>query len=310
MDALNELPDTEEVETIDEKEIEEELKEINSDEYINSINQYYRDLSIYTLMTPEEEKCVVKRMQDGDNSARQELIERNLRLVVYVAKKYVNCGLDFEDLIQEGSLGLIRATETFSLDKGVKFSTYAFFWVKQSIRRAIDNSGLIRIPVHVSENMKKLNRWIAIYEEENMRYPSEEEINEKCKEIGIEPYTRHCYLLTHTQSSLNKAVNEDDDSSIELGDMLSSEENVEGNVIDLCVYRGLKHELENTLTEKERYVIVHRYIKDETLEAIGKRLGLTRERIRQLEKKAILKLRHPAARRRILSTGMFMDTDI
>ena len=137
--------------------------------------------------------------------------------------------------------------------------------------------------------------------------PTDEEVDAKCKEIGLESYTRNCYMSTYSPVSLNRAINEDDDSSMELEDIISSDNNVESEVIELCIYRGLRNEIERTLTEKERFVIIRRFYHGETLECVGKKMGLTRERVRQLENKAIRKLRHPAATKRILSTGVYIS---
>jgi len=262
---------------------------------------YMRDLRRLPLLTLEEEKVCARAIVDKDPAARRKMIEANLRLVVKIARKYVNQGLSLLDLIEEGNLGLIRAVEKFDLAKECRFSTYATWWIKQSVERSIANhSRTIRLPVHVSSRVNKISKVIDAYVEKEGREPTIEEI---AYETGFRlEFVKNLFTMAIKTYSLETFI--DDDGKMTLEEVLASPSS-EG---PLPVLEHAKRVEEvaswlDTLTADERKVIALRFGLDgddpQTLETIGKIFGVTRERIRQIEQKALNKLRKTVKRRNI-----------
>ena len=265
------------------------------------VRMYLKEIGKVPLLTAEEEIELAKRMEEGDEEAKKRLSEANLRLVVSIAKRYVGRGMLFLDLIQEGNLGLIKAVEKFDYRKGYKFSTYATWWIRQAITRAIaDQARTIRIPVHMVETINKLIRVSRQLLQELGREPSPEEIAE---EMGI-PVERVREILKISQEpvSLETPIGEEEDSH--LGDFIQ-DDNVPVPA-DAAAFTLLKEQLEEvlgTLTEREQKVLTLRFGLEDgrarTLEEVGKEFNVTRERIRQIEAKALRKLRHPSRSRKL-----------
>ncbi|MBQ2744297.1 MAG: RNA polymerase sigma factor RpoD [Lachnospiraceae bacterium] len=265
------------------------------------VRMYLKEIGKVPLLTWEEEIELAKRMEDGDEVARQRLAEANLRLVVSIAKKYVGRGMQLLDLIQEGNLGLIKAVEKFDYTKGYKFSTYATWWIRQAITRAIaDQARTIRIPVHMVETINKATRISRQLLQELGREPLPEEI---AKEMQL-PVERVREILKISQEpvSLESPVGEEDDSH--LGDFIK-DDNI-ATPADAATYVLLKEQLEEVmhdLTEREQQVLRMRFGLDDghplTLEQVGKYFNVTRERIRQIEAKALRKLKHPSRSRKL-----------
>jgi len=260
------------------------------------VRMYLKEIGRVDLLTAEEEVELAKRILDGDQLAAQELAEANLRLVVSIAKRYVGRGMLFLDLIQEGNMGLIKAVEKFDHTKGFKFSTYATWWIRQAITRAIaDQARTIRIPVHMVETINKLIRIQRQLLQELGRDPTPEEIG---KEMDLTPdKVREILKIAQEPVSLETPIGEEDDSH--LGDFIEDQEAVSPS--DHAAYELLKEQLEDvldTLTDREENVLRLRFGLDDgrtrTLEEVGKVFGVTRERIRQIEAKALRKLRHPS----------------
>ena len=262
---------------------------------------YLKEIGRVPLLSPDEETELAKRMAEGDSYAKKRLSEANLRLVVSIAKKYVGRGMQFLDLIQEGNLGLLKAVEKFDYTKGFKFSTYATWWIRQAITRAIaDQARTIRIPVHMVETINKLIRVSRQLLQELGREPSPEEIAE---EMGM-PVERVREILKISQEpvSLETPIGEEEDSH--LGDFIK-DDNVPVPA-DAAAFTLLKEQLEEvlgTLTEREQKVLTLRFGLEDgrarTLEEVGKEFNVTRERIRQIEAKALRKLRHPSRSRKL-----------
>ncbi len=259
------------------------------------VRMYLREIGKIPLLTPEEEVELAKRVEAGDEEAKKKLIEANLRLVVSIAKKYIGRGMLFLDLIQEGNLGLIRAVEKFDYRKGYKFSTYATWWIRQAITRAIaDQARTIRIPVHMVETINKIIRVSRQLAQKLGREPTPEDV---AKEIGI-PVEKieEIRRISQEPISLETPIGEEEDS--QLGDFIEDKEipSPEESAANKLLKERLE-ELLNELTEREREVLKLRFGledgKPHTLEEVGKRFGVTRERIRQIEAKALRKLRHP-----------------
>ena len=265
------------------------------------VRMYLKEIGKVPLLSAEEEIELAKRMEEGDEQAKQKLAEANLRLVVSIAKRYVGRGMLFLDLIQEGNLGLIKAVEKFDYRKGYKFSTYATWWIRQAITRAIaDQARTIRIPVHMVETINKLIRVSRQLLQELGREPTPEEI---AAEMNM-PVERVREILKISQEpvSLETPIGEEEDSH--LGDFIQ-DDNVPVPA-DAAAFTLLKEQLEEvlgTLTEREQKVLTLRFGLEDgrarTLEEVGKEFNVTRERIRQIEAKALRKLRHPSRSRKL-----------
>ena len=265
------------------------------------VRMYLKEIGRVDLLSAEEEIRLATRIEEGDEEAKRRLAEANLRLVVSIAKRYVGRGMLFLDLIQEGNMGLIKAVEKFDYRKGFKFSTYATWWIRQAITRAIaDQARTIRIPVHMVETINKLIRVQRQLLQDLGREPSPEEIGE---EMDLAP-EKVCEILKIAQEpvSLETPIGEEDDSH--LGDFIEDQEAT--SPADHAAYELLKEQLEDvldTLTDREENVLRLRFGLDDgrtrTLEEVGKVFGVTRERIRQIEAKALRKLRHPSRSKRL-----------
>ena len=265
------------------------------------VRMYLKEIGRVDLLTAEEEVELAKRIKEGDEEASRALAEANLRLVVSIAKRYVGRGMLFLDLIQEGNMGLIKAVEKFDHEKGFKFSTYATWWIRQAITRAIaDQARTIRIPVHMVETINKLIRVQRQLLQDLGREPTPEEIG---KEMDLSPAkVRDIQKIAQEPVSLETPIGEEDDSH--LGDFIEDQEAVSPS--DHAAYELLKEQLEDvldTLTDREENVLRLRFGLDDgrtrTLEEVGKVFGVTRERIRQIEAKALRKLRHPSRSKRL-----------
>lgn len=265
------------------------------------VRMYLKEIGRVDLLSADEEIELAKRIENGDEEAKRRLAEANLRLVVSIAKRYVGRGMQFLDLIQEGNMGLIKAVEKFDYRKGYKFSTYATWWIRQAITRAIaDQARTIRIPVHMVETINKLIRVQRSLLQDLGREPTPEEIAE---EMDISPdKVREIIKIAQEPVSLETPIGEEDDSH--LGDFIEDQEATSPS--DHAAYELLKEQLEDvldTLTDREENVLRLRFGLDDgrtrTLEEVGKVFGVTRERIRQIEAKALRKLRHPSRSKRL-----------
>ena len=325
MDALNELDlDQEQIEKIyaefeeqnidivEEIEVPEDINEeiaqlepvLASNEGINiddPVRMYLKEIGKVPLLTAEEEIEIAERMANGDQDAKHQLAEANLRLVVSIAKRYVGRGMLFLDLIQEGNLGLIKAVEKFDYRKGYKFSTYATWWIRQAITRAIaDQARTIRIPVHMVETINKLIRVNRQLIQEYGRDPRPDEI---AKEMGIsEEKVREIMKIAQEPVSLETPIGEEDDSH--LGDFIPDDDApAPADAVASSLLKEQLSEVLATLTPREAKVLKLRYGledgKARTLEEVGKEFNVTRERIRQIEAKALRKLRHPSRSKKL-----------
>ncbi len=289
---------------VDEQEEEKykEYADTSSMKNYDNVKIYLKSIGKVPLLKSEEEKEIARRIQEGDEGAKEELIVANLRLVVAIAKKYVGRGLLFLDLIQEGNLGLVKAVEKFDYTKGFKFSTYATWWIRQAITRAIaDQARTIRIPVHMVETINKLTRVQRQLVQELGREPSAEEIAEKLGNITPEK-VREIQKIALDPVSLETPIGEEDDSH--LGDFIEDKHAISPD--EYASKELLKDEIDNvlsTLTERERKVLQLRFGlidgRQRTLEEVGKEFNVTRERIRQIEAKALRKLKHPTKSKRL-----------
>ena len=265
------------------------------------VRMYLKEIGKVPLLTAEEEIELAKRMEAGDEKAKQKLAEANLRLVVSIAKRYVGRGMLFLDLIQEGNLGLIKAVEKFDYEKGYKFSTYATWWIRQAITRAIaDQARTIRIPVHMVETINKLIRESRQLLQELGREPSPEEIAERMG-ISVER-VREILKISQEPVSLETPIGEEEDSH--LGDFIQDQNvPVPAEAAASNLLRDQLNEVLDTLTEREQKVLRLRFGMDDgrarTLEEVGKEFQVTRERIRQIEAKALRRLRHPSKSRKL-----------
>ncbi|MBQ3975533.1 MAG: RNA polymerase sigma factor RpoD [Lachnospiraceae bacterium] len=265
------------------------------------VRMYLKEIGKVPLLTADEEIDLAKRMEEGDEDAKKRLAEANLRLVVSIAKRYVGRGMLFLDLIQEGNLGLIKAVEKFDYNKGFKFSTYATWWIRQAITRAIaDQARTIRIPVHMVETINKLVRVQRQLLQELGREPTPEEVADRM-DIPVER-VREIIKISQEPVSLETPIGEEEDSH--LGDFIQ-DDNVPVPA-DAAAFTLLKEQLTEvlgTLTEREQKVLRLRFGLDDgrarTLEEVGKEFNVTRERIRQIEAKALRKLRHPSRSRKL-----------
>ena len=272
------------------------------------VRMYLKEIGRVPLLTAEEEVALAKRMEAGDEEAQKRLAEANLRLVVSIAKRYVGRGMLFLDLIQEGNLGLIKAVEKFDYNKGYKFSTYATWWIRQAITRAIaDQARTIRIPVHMVETINKLIRVSRQLLQQLGREPTPEEIAKEM-EIGVDR-VREIMKIAQEPVSLETPIGEEEDSH--LGDFIEDQD--APAPADAASFMLLKEQLEDvldTLTPREEKVLRLRFGLDDgrarTLEEVGQNFGVTRERIRQIEAKALRKLRHPSRSERLRS---FLDNE-
>ena len=317
IEIVNEADEEDEEDTDEEESSENELQEGNNlseEEFdlndlsvppgikINDpVRMYLKEIGRVPLLSAEEEIELAKRIEQGDEEAKRRLEEANLRLVVSIAKRYVGRGMLFLDLIQEGNMGLIKAAEKFDYQKGYKFSTYATWWIRQAITRAIaDQARTIRIPVHMVETINKLIRISRQLLQELGREPSAEEI---AAEMDMSPEkVREIQKIAQEPVSLETPIGEEDDSH--LGDFIPDDDALAP--ADAAAYELLKEQLEDvldTLTEREENVLRLRFGLDDgrtrTLEEVGKVFGVTRERIRQIEAKALRKLRHPSRSKRL-----------
>ena len=288
----------------DEEEIELDKIDLSVPEGVSiedPVSMYLKEIGKVSLLTADEEIELAKRMEQGDEEAKKRLAEANLRLVVSIAKRYVGRGMLFLDLIQEGNLGLIKAVEKFDYRKGYKFSTYATWWIRQAITRAIaDQARTIRIPVHMVETINKLIRVSRQLLQELGREPTPEEIAEEMK-MPVDR-VREILKISQEPVSLETPIGEEEDSH--LGDFIQ-DDNVPVPA-DAAAFTLLKEQLIEvlgTLTEREQKVLRLRFGLDDgrarTLEEVGKEFNVTRERIRQIEAKALRKLRHPSRSRKL-----------
>ena len=301
----------------------------------DSVKQYLKEIGKYPLLTVKQEQELAKKSKENDKYAAKKLAEHNLRLVVSIAKKYVDRGLNFLDLIQEGNLGLLKAVEKFDVDKGYRFSTYATWWIRQAITRGIsDSSRTIRLPVHISEKVNKYKKFVRAYEDNYEHKPSDEEIMAYL-DVSIENL-KEIKKASNDKVSLETPIGEDDDS--QLGDFISDEDAI--NPIEVLEENDLKErmkEVVDSLSAREQLVLYLRFgldisleelqelvaetygIKDidkinniilskklhvkkaRTLKEIGKIFNLTRERVRQIQKKAILRMRHSTRRKKLVN---------
>mgnify|MGYP001319002432 FL=1 len=317
MDEFFEMLDEQGIEVIEDDEADPAVQEAEEDKdedfdlddlsvppgvKINDpVRMYLKEIGRVDLLSAEEEIELATRIEQGDEEAKRRLAEANLRLVVSIAKRYVGRGMLFLDLIQEGNMGLIKAVEKFDYRKGFKFSTYATWWIRQAITRAIaDQARTIRIPVHMVETINKLIRVQRQLLQELGREPTPEEIG---KEMDLPTEkVREILKIAQEPVSLETPIGEEDDSH--LGDFIEDQEAPAPD--DAAAYELLKEQLEDvldTLTDREENVLRLRFGLDDgrtrTLEEVGKVFGVTRERIRQIEAKALRKLRHPSRSKRL-----------
>ena len=301
-DDMEEEPDIEDLKEVEDLKLDEitdtSYEGINVDD---PVRMYLREIGRIPLLTYDEELDLAKKVLQGDEEAKQKLAESNLRLVVSIAKKYVGRGMLFLDLIQEGNMGLIKAVEKFDYTKGFKFSTYATWWIRQAITRAIaDQARTIRIPVHMVETINKLIRTSRHLLQQLGREPTPEEIAAEM-EIPVEKVIE-IQKIAQDPVSLETPIGEEDDSH--LGDFIQDDDSPAPQ--DSAAYTMLREQLEevmNTLTPREAKVLKLRFGledgKSRTLEEVGREFQVTRERIRQIEAKALRKLRHPSRSKKL-----------
>ena len=304
----NELDDVEDEDDSDDGVVLKNNGEIDVDATVpkslptdDAVRMYLKEIGKVPLLTGEQERELAIRMEQGDEDAKKKLCESNLRLVVSIAKRYLNRGLSFLDLIQEGNLGLIKAVDKFDYTKGYKFSTYATWWIRQAITRSIaDQARTIRIPVHMVETINKLIRISRQLLQELGREPTSEEI---AKEMGITvEKVREIKKISQDPVSLETPIGEEEDSH--LGDFIPDDDGPAP--VEAAAYSMLKEQLMevlDTLSEREKKVLMLRFGLEDgrprTLEEVGKEFNVTRERIRQIEAKALRKLRHPSRSKKL-----------
>lgn len=285
-------------------EVNDDIEKLLADEGVavdDPVRMYLKDIGRIPLLNQEREQQLSELIAQGDEKAKNELVEANLRLVVSIAKRYVGKGIFFLDLIQEGNLGLMKAVDKFDYTKGYKFSTYATWWIRQSITRAIaDQARTIRIPVHMVETIHKVSRASRQLLQELGREPTHKEIGQR---IGLSPdKVREILKIAQDPVSLETPIGEEDDSH--LGDFIPDNETPAP--ADAASYQLLREQLNSvlaTLTPREELVLKLRFGLDDgrtrTLEEVGQEFDITRERIRQIEAKALRKLRHPSRSKRL-----------
>ena len=297
------------IQIIDEAERDKELYEqaLSDIGLDDPVKMYLKDIGRVPLLSADDEIELARKMQDGDEEAKKKLSEANLRLVVSIAKRYVGRGMLFLDLIQEGNLGLMKAVEKFDYQKGFKFSTYATWWIRQAITRAIaDQARTIRIPVHMVETINKLTRVSRLLTQRLGREPTPVEI---AKEMNIsEERVREIQKIAQDPVSLETPIGEEEDSH--LGDFIEDETTVTpSDSVSTTMLKETLLSVLNSLTPREEKVLRLRYGVDDgrprTLEEVGKEFNVTRERIRQIEAKALRKLRHPSRSKHLKD---FLDT--
>ena len=302
---MNDVPDEDEdIILDDEDEIDIEKIDLSVPDGIgldDPVRMYLKEIGKVPLLSADEEIEYAKRMEEGDEEAKKRLAEANLRLVVSIAKRYVGRGMQFLDLIQEGNLGLIKAVEKYDYRKGFKFSTYATWWIRQAITRAIaDQARTIRIPVHMVETINKTLRMTRTLLQELGREPTPEEVAERLN-VSVSR-VREVLKISRDPVSLDTPIGEEDDSH--LGDFIEDDSAL--SPADSAAFSMLRAELATaleSLTDRERQVVKLRFGLEDgrarTLEEVGKEFNVTRERIRQIEAKALRKLRHPSRSKRL-----------
>ena len=268
----------------------------------DSVSLYFNSIKDIPLLTPEEEIEICKRIEAGDQKAKEQLIEANLRLVVSIAKKYQGTNLELLDLIQDGNIGLMKAVERFDYKKGYKFSTYATWWIKQAIMRSIDNNNfLIRLPVNISEDLRRMNKTIREFEAENNRKPTEQEISSRTG-FTIEKVKELIFLEKNSHLSLDAEIDEEKKTTI--GDLIeddkidSPEKNAEMKDLKEAVNDVLK-----TLSKNEEIAIRYRFGIDngiiKTVDEISNELGITKLKVQQAQARGLRKLSHPKLKRKL-----------
>ena len=289
------LSEEDEVEIIDDADV---LEGVSTED---PVRMYLKEIGNVPLLSTEEEVALAQRVEAGDESAKKQLIEANLRLVFSIAKKYVGRGMPFLDLIQEGNMGLMKAVDKFDYSKGFKFSTYATWWIRQAITRGIADTGrTIRVPVHMVETINKTLRMTRTLLQELGREPTPEEVAER---LGVPvARVREVLKISRDPVSLDTPIGEEDDSH--LGDFIEDDSAL--SPADSAAFSMLREELSTaleSLTDRERQVVQLRFGlidgRARTLEEVGKEFNVTRERIRQIEAKALRKLRHPSRSKRL-----------
>ena len=300
-DVVPELEEIQEIEEITEEELADTDAMADTFSTDDPVRMYLKEIGKVPLLSPEEERALAEKMAEGDEDAKRRMAEANLRLVVSIAKRYVGRGMLFLDLIQEGNLGLIKAVEKFDYEKGYKFSTYATWWIRQAITRAIaDQARTIRIPVHMVETINKVIRVSRQLLQELGHDPSPEEI---ANEMGMSvDKVRDILKIAQEPVSLETPIGEEEDSH--LGDFIQDEDASEpSEAASLTLLKEQLAEVLDTLTPREKKVLELRFGmidgRTRTLEEVGKEFNVTRERIRQIEAKALRKLRHPSRSKRL-----------